>query len=151
MSEKEIEQKEIVGIVKWFSSERGYGYITNKNNEDLYFGVKDIIGADLPDNGDQVKFIEYSGKEGSNAAKSVIITDKKNPALKQVKCGGCGRSVEPKPWYYGGSDYTTVAVDLMCPFCAHVIVKTGGGFNKFAKTILIVFSTALVLVMYKLS
>lgn len=138
------------GQVKWFSEDRGYGYITNNENVDLYFGVKDIIGAELPENGDKVQFVEYIGKEGSLAAKEINIVEKKNPALKQVKCNNCQRNVEPKPWYYGGSDYTVVNVDLLCPFCGYRIVKTGGGFNNFAKTILFVFIVSLIFVIYNL-
>jgi len=139
------------GQVKWFSPDRGYGYITNNENVDLYFGVKDVIGAELPENGDKVTFSEYIGKESSVAAKDIHITERKNPALKEVSCDKCKREVEPKPWYYGGSDYTVVNVDLLCPFCGHRIVKTGGGFNGFAKTILTVFMIALGFIVYHLA
>lgn len=139
------------GIVKWFSADRGYGYITNNENKDLYFGVKDIIGAELPENGDKVSYENYVGKEGSDAAKNINIIERKNPALSKVNCDNCHRDVEPKPWYYGGSDYTVVNVDLLCPFCGHRIVKTGGGFNGFAKTILAFFVVALGFIVYHLA
>lgn len=151
IGEFEMSEKQVNGLVKWFSSDRGYGYITNNENVDLYFGVKDVIGADLPENGDKVSYTEYIGKESSVAAKNINILERKNPALKQVVCEHCKREVEPKPWYYGGSDYTSVTVELLCPFCGHKIVKTGGGFNNFAKTILSIFIVALGFIIYHLA
>lgn len=146
MSKKPTEK----GIVKWFNEEKGYGYITNNENKDLYFGVKDIIGAELPERGDIVSFNTHIGKEQTEAATSVRITFKETPKLKKVKCQRCEREVEPKVWYYGGSDYTTVNIDLLCPFCGYQIAKNGGGFNKLAKTILILFVFSLIFVFTKI-
>ncbi|MGL6400073.1 cold shock domain-containing protein [Aeromonas veronii] len=36
------------GTVKWFSSEKGYGFITSEAGEDHYFNVQSINGASLP-------------------------------------------------------------------------------------------------------
>lgn len=71
------------GLIKWFSVEKGYGYITNRNNEDLYFGVKDIIGANLPEYGDKVEYEEYIGREEHLAAKDILILERKNPSFKK--------------------------------------------------------------------
>ena len=138
------------GKVKWFSEDRGFGYITNNENKDLYFGVKDIEGAELPEHGDLVLFSEYIGKENTAAATEIKILERKKPRLNIITCPDCKRKVEPKPWYYGGSDYTVVSVDLICPFCSYRIAKNGGGFNIFAKTILVVFVLALVFVFTKI-
>ena len=127
------------GKVKWFSVERGYGYITNNENKDLYFGVKDVIGSELPENGDIVSFYLYIGKENLEAAKSIRITEKKNPEFRKIICNSCGREVDPKPWVYGGSDYTNISFDLLCPFCGIKILSSGGGFNSFGKSILFIF------------
>lgn len=138
----------VSGIVKWFSDEKGYGYITNNENEDLYFGIKDIYGADLPENGDKVQFNEYIGKENTKAATNIDIIYRKNPSLKQVHCDKCDRHVEPKPWYYGGSDYTVVNVDLLCPFCGNRIIKTGGGFSNLGANIVFFGLLALMFSLY---
>ncbi len=138
------------GKVKWFNKEKGYGYITNNENKDLYFGVKDVIGAELPELGDLVSFKEYVGKEGTSAATKVKITNRATPTLKKVKCEDCHREVTPTVWYYGGSDYTTVNIDLLCPFCGYRISKKGGGFNRLAKTILTLFVFAVAFVVYKI-
>lgn len=147
----QIIKKDQKGKVKWFNIEKGYGFITNNENVDFYFGVKDIVGADLPEQGDIVMYDSYIGKENTEASKNIIIYEKKNPDIKKFKCSGCGREVEPKPWFYGGSDYTNVNVELICPFCAHKILKTGGGFNLFAKIILIIFTISLLFVIFRLT
>ena len=107
--------------VKWFSKEKGYGFITDKENNDLYFGVQDIIGPDLPEHGD---IVEYE--------------------FKKIPCNSCGIDVEPKLWHYGGSDFTNVQTQYLCPHCGNSLLKTGGGFNLYAKSILGVFSIIIV-------
>lgn len=144
-------EKKENGLVKWFSVERGYGYITNNENIDFYFGIKDVEGSKLPENGDKVSFNLYSGKEGSLSAKDVIIIEKKIPVVKELLCNSCKINVEPKLWYYGGSDYTKVSIDFFCPLCGYKILKKGGGFNLFAKIIILMFSSALIFIYYKIS
>lgn len=125
------------GIVKWFSQEKGYGYINNKENIDLYFGVKDVIGADLPEYGDRVEYTEYVGREEITAAKDVIIIEKKNPIFKKVRCESCQIEVRPKPWHFGGTDYTNVKTAYLCPHCGEKLYESGGGFNKIARFLLL--------------
>lgn len=31
------------GVIKWFSTQKGYGFITNEKQEDLFFHQKSII------------------------------------------------------------------------------------------------------------
>lgn len=151
MSNENNQQTKIQkGKVKWFHKEKGYGYITNNENQDLYIGVKDIVGSELPEIGDLVSFKSYIGKEGTLAGTEVKITNRATPKLKQVKCDDCGRDVTPTVWYYGGSDYTTVNIDLLCPFCGYRISKKGGGFNRLAKTILGIFVISTLFLMYKI-
>lgn len=132
------------GIVKWFSDEKGYGYITDKSNNDLYFGVKDIIGSELPSNGDKVKFEKYLGKENVGAAKEIIIIEKKNPNFKKIHCDSCDSDIKPKHWHFGGTDYTNIKTAYMCPNCGNSLYETGGGFNKLAKFILIFISFSII-------
>lgn len=137
----EVENK--FGIVKWFSEDRGYGYVTDRYNNDLYFGVKDIIGVELPENGDKIKYDEYIGKENIKAARDIIIIEKKNPNYKKINCDSCGSDVKPKHWHFGGTDYTSIKTAYMCPNCGNTIHETGGGFNKLAKFILIFVSLSI--------
>lgn len=136
------------GIVKWFSQEKGYGYITDKNNIDLYFGVKDVIGADLPEYGDRVEYVEYMGRENVLAAQEIIIIEKKNPIFKKVRCESCQVDVRPKPWHFGGTDYTNLKTAYLCPSCGGRLYETGGGFNRIARTLLILITIAIFSITY---
>ena len=53
------------GVVKWFSAEKGYGFITDENGEDYYFNVQGIKGVALPSNGDSVSYGLKPGKKCS--------------------------------------------------------------------------------------
>lgn len=132
--------------VKWFSKEKGYGFITDKENNDLYFGVQDIIGPDLPEHGDIVEYESYIGREDKTCAKDIKIVTRKFPEFKKIPCGSCGIDVEPKLWHYGGSDFTNVQTQYLCPHCGNSLLKTGGGFNLYAKSILGIFSVIIIVI-----
>ena len=129
--------------VKWFSQEKGYGFITDESNQDLYFGVQDIIGPDLPENGDDVEYESYIGREEKTCARNVKITKKRFPEFKKICCSSCEMNVEPKLWHYGGSDFTHIQTQYLCPHCGNSLFKTGGGFNTYAKSILVLFSVVI--------
>lgn len=136
------------GKVKWFSVEKGYGYITDKDNTDLYFGVKDLIGANLPENGDIVEYDTYIGREDSFAATNIRIKDKKISEIQKVHCPSCEKHVHPRLWHYGGSDYTNIKTQHLCPHCGYSLYQTGGGFNVYSKIILLIFSFIMMFVVY---
>lgn len=138
------------GKVKWFSDEKGYGYITDLENNDLYFGIKDIIGANLPENGDIVEYEEYFGREKTLAATKIRIKEKKHPEIKKIHCPSCQKNVIPRLWHYGGSDYTNIKTQHLCPHCGYSLFQTGGGFNIYSKIILLVFSFIMFAVIYKI-
>ncbi|EPO8269347.1 cold shock domain-containing protein [Raoultella planticola] len=65
------------GIVKWFSEEQGYGFITDKANNDYYFHISNVKGTLIPKNGQYVYFdIE------DNKAKNISLTHKKENTFK---------------------------------------------------------------------
>lgn len=112
------------GTVKWFSSDKGYGFITPEGGEDHYFNVQDINGASLPSNGDLVKFESKSGKKGLRAV-NVTITEKapqKNTrhADDRINCPGCGKKIVPRIITHQGSPQKSV-----CPYCAATVKEFG--------------------------
>lgn len=104
------------GVVKWFSEEKGYGFITDKNNKDYYFHVSDVKGASLPENGQDVYFDSETTQKGYRA-KNIVLT--KNNASTDNSldfCKACNKKVIPRMITYRGEPQKTV-----CPYCATVI------------------------------
>lgn len=104
------------GVVKWFSVEKGYGFITCEGT-DYYFNVKEISGSELPGSGDKVVFEVAAGKKGDAAAK-VMILSKQAPVPKQgqVQCPHCINNVYPRLVTDRGA-----ASHNLCPLCGKVI------------------------------
>jgi cold shock CspA family protein len=112
------------GIIKWFSSDKGYGFVTSENNKDHYFNIQSINGAVLPSNGDAVSFESKPGNKGLRAF-DIKITSK-NRTQKNIKsddridCPDCGKKIVPRMITYHGKPEKSV-----CPYCA-ATVKTFG-------------------------
>lgn len=117
------------GKVKWFSEEKGYGYIVGEDDKDYYFNIREVKGADLPRNGDVVSFTPGQGNKGPRA--SAVTTISKAPPKNQtnttprhddrVTCPSCLKKMVPRMITYNGSPSKSV-----CPFCG----ETYKEFNK---------------------
>lgn len=104
------------GKIKWFSQEKGFGFIVDEQGQDLFFGVRDIIGAELPSNLDQVEFEFRQGKKGPAATKISIISKSKmvqnSNHSGKVDCYSCNKNVYPRMvTRYGRPDRS------FCPIC----------------------------------
>jgi len=108
------------GQVKWFASERGYGFITDAQNRDHRFTVRDVIGSALPKGGETTEFEPGSGDRGAFARNVHVIASTPvgwTAARSQddrVVCRHCGRRMVPRIITYRGAVERTV-----CPFCAN--------------------------------
>ena len=51
------------GKVKWFSTDKGYGFIEQESGSDLFVHINDVTGAVLQE-GDSVTFEIGEGKKG---------------------------------------------------------------------------------------
>lgn len=116
----------VKGTVKWFSRDKGYGFITSQDDGhegDLYFHVKDIQGATLPNNGDSVEFDVVTAQKGSKAVRVVIVQrqqriSKARPERvdDRIACPGCGRRIVPRLITNRGEPSHSV-----CPYCATTV------------------------------
>lgn len=63
------------GTVKWFSSEKGYGFISQENGEDLFVHFSEIQGDGYKslDENTKVEFVIASGSNGKSQATQVCV------------------------------------------------------------------------------
>ena len=63
------------GTVKWFNAEKGYGFITDEQGNDIFAHYSAIKGEGYRtlDNGDQVTFSVVDGDRGPQAADIVKL------------------------------------------------------------------------------
>lgn len=124
--DKPKRNEQMQGKVKWFSVEKGYGFIIPDNDRrDHYFNIKGITGADLPSNGDEVSFdaVSPKGKRGP-VAKNIRILKKNIQQTQEnddrVKCESCGRKMVPRIVFRNGEPDHSI-----CPYCAEVYKRFG--------------------------
>ena len=62
------------GTVKWFNSEKGYGFISQKDGEDLFVHFSEIKmdGYKTLDEGQAVSFDVVTGRDGKLKASNVV-------------------------------------------------------------------------------
>lgn len=103
------------GKVKWFSREKGYGFITDEQARDHYYSVQDVRGAELPASGDGVQFQSKDTSRGprASAVQLVVRSEESYRSDDRVKCSCCGRKMVPRLISYQGQVERSV-----CPFCA---------------------------------
>ncbi|MCP2040386.1 cold shock CspA family protein [Neisseria sp. HSC-16F19] len=112
------------GTVKWFSGQKGYGYLVSEEGTEYYFNIRHIQGSDLPANGDSVSFEPAQGKRGPLAKKVQITERKKDSNDERVVCSGCGKKMIPRLVYERGTTpfnrHESYVSHSVCPFCAKI-------------------------------
>lgn len=114
------------GKVKWFSRDKGFGFIIAVGGGEHYFNVKDIRGIDLPDIGDVVTFESGENGKGLRALGVTIVSKsmiwKANiEEHKRAECLNCGMQMVPR-LIYGRSmlGYRIEPEKSICPYCSFV-------------------------------
>lgn len=61
------------GRVKYFSKEKGFGFITSEDNIDYFYHVSDVKDFNLVEYGDYVEFTPTSNSKGNKAIEIKVI------------------------------------------------------------------------------
>ena len=86
------------GKIKWYSSVKEYGFLTDEEGTDIYFKKESIYKSNdkidikketeylIPKNGDLIKFKLIKTKKGQLLGTKIIITQRRNP---EFLCPNC--------------------------------------------------------------
>jgi cold shock CspA family protein len=110
------------GTVKWFSEEKGYGFIVGEDGVEHHFNVRSIVGATLPNNGALVEFTSEKGNKGPRAVNVEIQQQTSKNNDDRVECPNCKKRIVPRIITDRGSVSRSV-----CPFCGGTVKN----FNPF--------------------
>jgi CspA family cold shock protein len=63
------------GTVKWFNSEKGFGFIQQENGPDVFVHFRNISGSGFKslDEGQRVQFVVTQGQKGPQAEEVTLI------------------------------------------------------------------------------
>ena len=70
-----MSQERMQGTVKWFNAEKGYGFISQENGDDLFVHYSEIQGAGYRtlDEGSRVEFLVTEGRKGMQASAVTLL------------------------------------------------------------------------------
>lgn len=111
------------GKVKWFSQDKGYGFLFGDDGQEYHCSARDVMGSDLPANGDRVAFDTEAGKKGPRAVRVRILARGKaepRPGDERVQCKHCGKRMVPRIAMQNGAPWRSY-----CPFCGGLHQKFG--------------------------
>lgn len=66
-----------IGTVKWFNGDKGFGFITREDGDDLFVHYSEIQSGGFRslNEGDKVEFEITQGKKGLQASKVTLVQD----------------------------------------------------------------------------
>lgn len=75
MPEKDAGGTVARGRVKWFSDEKGYGFIEAEGGEDLFVHYSEVVGEGFRtlQEGSEVEFDVIDGRKGKQASKVEVV------------------------------------------------------------------------------
>ena len=110
------------GTVKWFSQEKGFGFLVDEEGIERYFHVRSIVGVALPNPGATVRFTAQVADKGPRAINVQIVQQAVNQVDDRIACPHCGKRIVPRIIVDRGSLSHSV-----CPFCGGTVKN----FNPF--------------------
>jgi CspA family cold shock protein len=119
----------MIGTIKWFSAEKGFGFLSEESGSEYYFNALDFKSTAPPCKGDRVHFISAKNLKGPRACQVVRVEleiERPTPAPElsdsRVRCRHCQKLMVPRvvmgPPLGASRAWTPVPKSSICPFCA---------------------------------
>lgn len=119
------------GTVKWYSNDKGFGFISGEDSQDYWFHISVMPADSRPVVGDAVEFSHEMGPKGPRATRVTPLggatSGKRGNAHAhnaRTTCTHCGKSMIPRivtgpPLIHGKGSWTPVPKYSLCPFCGN--------------------------------
>ena len=115
------------GTVKWFSSEKGFGFIAPDTGGEDLFVHRSAVGFDIPGEGDRVEYTVGQGQRGPTAMDVRITEINRNPPQRAPRADrDRGPRVDP-----GNLETVTGTVVRYDDVKGFGFIDTGGGKDIF--------------------
>jgi cold shock CspA family protein len=129
------------GTVKWFSRDKGYGFIAGMGGIRRHFHVLDTRDDFFPKAGNFVLFDETQNSKGPRAVNIRInpVSFSKRSKVSQngrISCPECGMAVVPRMVLHYGRPYRS-----LCPFCGGTVREFASRRKYLAFVLLITIGT----------
>lgn len=116
------------GTVKWYKTDKGYGFITGEDNREYWFHISVLPPQSRPAPGDAVEFTHEMGPKGPRARKVTLVNGQRTAAPaggthhSRTTCKHCGKAMVPRiitgpPINADRGGWTPVPKYSLCPFC----------------------------------
>lgn len=115
------------GRVKFFSRNKGFGFIIDDSGVERYFNDNHVIG-DLPRKGELVEFEATDGGERPQADEVSVVVER---MPQNTSCPNCQALGVPRI-YRRNEFMMNPTTEHICAFCGEVMYETGGGFQTSA-------------------
>jgi cold shock protein len=106
----------VQGTVKWFSQEKGYGFIVGADGTERYFNVRSVKGASIPKTGASVEFSATESARGPKATDVKLLSQAVGHNDERIPCQHCGKKIVPRIITDRG-----VLRRSVCPFCGGTV------------------------------
>lgn len=106
------------GTIKWFSPEKGYGFIDGDDGVRRFFHVTDIVGNFSPTTGNFILFEPRKDRKGPRAVGVRLNPDSLVDVVRtfsdgRISCPHCSRLIVPRMTFWYGRPNRS-----FCPYCA---------------------------------
>jgi CspA family cold shock protein len=106
------------GTIKWFSPEKGYGFIDGNDGVRRFFHVADTVGDFSPKTGNFILFEPRNDRKGPRAVSVRLNPDSlvevgRTYSEGRISCPHCSRLIVPRITFWYGQPNRS-----FCPYCA---------------------------------